>query len=69
MYSYEISGYYFVTDESGHCERKHFDEEVTAQDNVEAMEMVIGAYAWKESLAGNTFKLDTIHYEVLHECL
>lgn len=69
MYSYEISGYYFVTDENGHCERKRFEEVVDARDNTEAMEMVIGAYAWKESLARNTFKLDTIHYEFLHECL
>jgi hypothetical protein len=64
MFSYEISGYYFANDE-----RKRFEEIVDARDNTEAMEMVIGAYAWKESLAGNTFKLDTIHYEFLHECL
>ena len=65
MYRYRISGYYLVTDDHGKCDRKHFDEEIEAQDNVDAMRMVIGEFAWTESLNGNMFRLDTIHYECL----
>lgn len=64
MYTYNISGYYFANDE-----RKYFNEDVTAENNSEAMANVIGHIAWQESIKGNTFKLDTIHYEFLHECL
>ena len=60
MYKYEISGYYFSNNE-----RKRFEEIVEAQDNIEAMKIVIGQIAWQESIAGNTFKLDVIHYECL----
>ncbi len=65
MYKYIISGYYLVTDDYGHCDRKNFEEEIEANDNVDAMRMVIGEFAWQESLNGNMFKLDTIHYECL----
>ena len=65
MYKYRISGYYIVTDDHGHCERKHFDEEVEAKDNVDAMRMIIGEFAWQESLRDNMFRLDTVHYECL----
>lgn len=65
MYKYEISGYYLVIDDHGHCERKRFEEVVEARDNVEAMRIVVGEFAWQESLLGNTFKLDVIHYECL----
>lgn len=58
LYEYNISGYYFANDE-----RKHFEKELWARDNIEAMKIVIGELAWQESLLGNTFKLDTIHYE------
>ena len=63
MYQYEISGYYFANDNED--ERTHFDHIVEARNNVEAMEMVIGKIAWSESRAGNSFKLDVIHYECL----
>lgn len=61
MYKYEISGYYFANDD----ERTHFCHQVEARDNVEAMEIVVGKIALSESRAGNTFKLDVIHYECL----
>lgn len=59
MYKYTISGYY----SNGVEDRIHFHEEVEAHNNIEAMKLVIGALAWKESLAGNTFYLELIHYE------
>ena len=58
MYLYEISGYYFANGE-----RKHFRKELYATDDCEAMKIVIGELAWHESIEGNTFKLDMIHYE------
>lgn len=58
MYKYKISGYYFAGEE-----RKYFNEVVMATDNIEAMQIAIGIYAWNESLEGNTFKLDVIHYD------
>lgn len=58
VYLYSISGFYFAGGE-----RKHFDKEVYATDNCEAMKTVMGELAWKESLAGNSFHLDVIHYE------
>lgn len=58
MYGYIISGYYFANDE-----RKHFEKIVKAEDDIEAMKKVIGELAWHESLEGNTFKLDFIHYD------
>lgn len=58
MYKYQISGYYFAGKE-----RKHFSEIIVATDNIEAMQIAIGKYAWQESLEGNTFKLDVIHYD------
>ena len=60
FYKYEISGYYFNGEG-----RIHFEEVVEATDNIEAMKIVIGGIAWKESLNGNSFLLDTIHYECL----
>ena len=59
-YMYNISGYYFANDE-----RKYFYEDIEAEDNFQAMKLVIGKLAWKESNDGNTFKLDLIHYECL----
>ena len=61
MYMYEVSGSYFANGE----ERTYFFHIVEARNNVEAMEMVIGKIAWSESRAGNSFKLDVIHYECL----
>lgn len=58
MYKYQISGYYFAGEE-----RKHFEDTIIASDNIEAMQIAIGKYAWQESLEGNTFKLDVIHYD------
>lgn len=58
MYTYNISGWYFSNDM-----RLPFNKDVEAKNNIEAMKMVIGEIAWKESLEGNTFKLDVIHYE------
>lgn len=63
LYQYNISGYYLAIDSKGKCEKKHFEEIVSAKDNVDAMRMVIGEFAWNESLLGNTFKLDMVHYE------
>ena len=63
MYKYEISGYYFANDNED--ERTHFYHIVEARDNFEAMEMVVGKIAFSESRAGNSFKLDVIHYECL----
>lgn len=62
MYRYEISGYYFEGDE-----RKHFDEEVEAPNNIAAMQMVLGQIMWEsgEHLSNKPVKLDTIHYECL----
>lgn len=60
MYKYQVSGYYFAGQE-----RKYFNEIITASDNTEAMQIVIGKHAWHESLEGNTFKLDVIHYDCL----
>ena len=59
-YLYEISGYYFAD-----AERKHFQDEVLAESNTQAMQLVIGNYAWQESIEGHTFKLDCIHYVCL----
>ena len=59
-YRYYISGYYIANGE-----RKHFGEEITATDNIEAMQKVIGLLAWGESIKGNNFRLDAIHYECL----
>lgn len=61
IYKYEISGYYFANED----ERTHFYHIIDARDEVEAMEMVVGKIALSESRAGNTFKLDVIHYECL----
>ena len=59
-YRYYISGYYFAGGE-----KKHFGEELMAVDNIEAMQKVLGMLAWKESIEGNSFMLDTIHYDVI----
>jgi hypothetical protein len=58
MYKYNISGWYFSNDM-----RKPFNKDVDARDNIEAMKIVIGELAWKESIEGNAFLLDVIHYE------
>lgn len=60
-YMYNISGCYIANDN----ERTHFSHTVEASDNVEAMEIVVGKIALSESRAGNSFKLDVIHYECL----
>ena len=64
MYRYEISGYYFEGDE-----RKHFNKEVEAHNNIVAMQMVLGQIMWEsgEYFNNKPVKLDTIHYEVLRE--
>ena len=59
-YYYEFSGWYIANGES-----IHFDVEIQAESNTQAMEIVIGRLAWKEGLKGNSFLLDMIHYEVL----
>ena len=60
MYLYNIRGYYFADDE-----RKRFEKELYARDNVSAMAEIIGYFAWYESTEGKTFKLEVIHYECL----
>lgn len=62
MYRYEISGYYFEGDE-----RKQFDEEVEAPNNIVAMQMVLGQIMLEsvEHFNNKPVKLDTIHYECL----
>lgn len=57
-YQYKISGYYFADDEL-----IHFEEVLPAEDNYQAMQLVIGERALRVSLEGKTFKLDLIHYE------
>lgn len=57
-YSYTISGYYFADNE-----RIHFEESLEAEDNYQAMQLVIGELAWHTSIEHKTFKLDVIHYE------
>lgn len=59
-YNYEISGWYIANGE-----RKHFNVGIQAESNSQAMEIVVGRLAWDESLKGNSFRLDMIHYEVL----
>lgn len=57
MYKYEISGYYFEDNE-----RKHFDFEIEASDNVIAMQIALGKIMLNTE---NAVKLDVIHYECL----
>lgn len=59
-YNYEISGWYIANGE-----RKHFDVGIQADNNTQAMEIVVGRLALEEGLKGNSFLLDMIHYEVL----
>ena len=63
MYEYRISGYYTSINNIGEEIDKHFYEEVTADTNINAMQTVIGKYAWLESIDGNFFRLDFIHYD------
>ena len=63
MYEYRISGYYISINNSGEEIEKHFCEEVAADTNIEAMQIVVGKYAWLESRDGNFFRLDFIHYD------
>ena len=60
MYQYRITGYYYAGEE-----HKRFDEELWAENNSIAMERVIGMYALMETLTGNPFVLDVIHYDCL----
>lgn len=71
MYKYEISGYYFEyggyhyfdeLDRLVIAERKHFDFEIEAPDNIIAMQMAFGKIVLNTK---NAVKLDVIHYECL----
>lgn len=62
MYEYIIRGWYISTKPNGEEIEKHFSETIHADTNTEAMQMVIGKYAWLESKDGNTFRLEFIHY-------
>lgn len=62
MYRYNISGYYKV---NGTEKEKYFSEDVCAEDNIVAMQMVLGKVAWEESLEGNSVCFDRFHYEVM----
>lgn len=59
LYEYTISGYYYSNEERVHFHR----ENVQAEDEIEAMKKIVGQIAWDESLDGNTFRLDVIHYD------
>lgn len=63
MYKYEISGYYFEYDEHAVAERKHFDFEIEAPDNIIAMQIALGRIMLNTE---NAVKLDVIHYECLY---
>ncbi len=60
-YKYNISGYYKV---NGTEEEKYFNQDIEATSNTEAIEMVLGKIAWKESLEGDSVMFDRFHYEV-----
>lgn len=62
IYRYAISGYYFEGNE-----RKHFYKEISAPDNITAMQMVLGEIMWQSSRHFNDapVKLDCIHYECI----
>lgn len=62
MYRYEISGYYFEGDE-----RKHFQKEVEATDNIVAMKIVLGEIMWEsgEYFNNKPVQLEFIHYECM----
>lgn len=70
MYKYEISGYYFEyggyhfdeLDRLVVAERKHFDFEIEAPDNIIAMQIALGRIMLNTK---NAVKLDVIHYECL----
>ena len=62
LYKYIISGYYVVDGD----DTRRFEQEVEAEDSVQAIKLVIGRLAWKTSLCGRQFKLDTVHYEILN---
>lgn len=62
MYEYMITGWYISTKPDGEEIEKHFSETVNANTNIEAMQMVIGKYAWLESKDGNAFYLTFINY-------
>jgi len=62
MYEYIISGNYISTTPEGKETEKYFSETINANTNTEAMQMVIGKYAWLESKDGNTFYLTFINY-------
>lgn len=62
MYEYIITGWYISTKPDGEQIEKHFSEYAWADTNTEAMQMVIGKYAWLENKDGNTFYLTFINY-------
>lgn len=64
MYSYEISGHYFECNKDGlvGAERKYFDFEIEAPDNVTAMQIALGRIMLSTE---SPVKLDVIHYECL----
>lgn len=59
MYKYRISGDYYADDKL-----IYFEDVVSAPENYTAMQMVVGKYAWQESLQHHTFKLRYLHYDV-----
>lgn len=63
MYNYIIKGYYISINTNGEETKKRFYEEINADSNIDAMQIVIGKYAWLESRDGNAFRLDFIHYD------
>ena len=63
-YLYRISGYYWHG-QNGIEVKDHFDEEIEAENNTDAMHIVVGRLACETSLNEETFILDCIHYEVL----
>lgn len=60
LFKFNVSGYYFAGNE-----RKYFNNDVFATDEFTASEMVIGKYAWYESINGNSLKIDCMHYEAI----
>ena len=61
-YRYNISGYYKIN-----CteEERYFSEDICTEGDIEAIQMVLGKVAWKESLKGNSVMFDRFHCEVM----
>lgn len=63
MYSYIITIEYTSINKNGEEIQKRFCEEINSDTSSNAMQMVIGKYAWLETIDGNFFRLDFIHYD------